>query len=57
MAASKSGSAIHQQSEHPMPAGVWGVRVQALLLGRQSLKSQPPHTTSGARVPEIDRGK
>jgi hypothetical protein len=57
MAASKSGLAIYQQLEHPMPAGAWGVRVQALLLGRQSLKSQPPHTTSGARVPEVDGGK
>jgi hypothetical protein len=40
MAASKSGSAIYQQLEHSMQEGVWGVRVQALLLGGQSLKSQ-----------------
>jgi hypothetical protein len=57
MAASKSGLAIYQQLEHPMPAGAWGVRVQALLLGRQSLKSQPPRTSLGAWVPEVDGGK
>jgi hypothetical protein len=57
MAASKSGSAIYQQLEHSMREGVWGVRVQALLLGGQNLKSQTPHTTLVTWVPEVHGGK
>jgi hypothetical protein len=57
MVASKGGSAIYQQLEHCMQAGMRGARVQALLLGGQSLKSQPPHTPWVTWVPEVNGGK